>query len=138
MGQEIAQSDWVDITQERIALFAQATGDQQWIHVDADRCRRESPFGVPVAHGFLTLALIPSLMANAIRLADARLDVNYGLNKVRFPAPLKVGARVRGSFSLIDLTVIAGGQQLVWKITIEIEGGDKPACVAEAVFRRYD
>lgn len=137
IGHEIAVSDWITITQERVQLFADATGDHQWIHLDVERSRTESPYGGTVAHGFLTLALLPMLMAQSINMSDVRMGVNYGLNKVRFPAPVPVGSRVRARMSLLTVEDIAGGAQLTWQVTIEREGGDKPVCVAESITRRY-
>jgi acyl dehydratase len=137
IGQEVAVSDWVDITQERVNQFAEATGDLQWIHIDVERSRKESPYGGTVAHGFLTLSLFPLLMQNAITMSDVRMGINYGLNKVRFPAPLPVGSRVRGRFTLMAVEDIPGGAQVTWLVSMEREGGDKPVCVAESVSRRY-
>lgn len=136
VGQEIGVSDWVTIDQKRIDLFAQATGDHQWIHVDPVRAAK-GPYGGTVAHGFLTLALLPELGQAALQIGDVRMGINYGLNKVRFPAPVKSGARVRGRFKLLALEPLPGGAQLTMEVTIEIEGGDKPACVAESLSRRY-
>ena len=137
VGQEVAVSDWVDISQERINLFAQATGDLQWIHIDVERSRNESPFGGTIAHGFLTLSLFPMLMASVIVLPDARMGVNYGLNKVRFPAPVPVGSRIRGRMKLLQVEDIEGGVQMTWRVTMERDGSDKPVCVADSVSRRY-
>jgi acyl dehydratase len=137
IGQEVAVSDWIHITQERVTLFAHATGDRQWIHLDAERCRTESPFGIPIAHGFLTLSLLPMLMQSAIAMPDLKLEINYGVNKVRFPAPLPVGSRVRGRMTLLRMEDIEGGVQTTWQVTMEREGGDKPVCVAESVLRQY-
>ncbi|CUI09202.1 MaoC family dehydratase [Massilia antarctica] len=136
-GQELAVSDWVEITQERVNLFADATDDHQWIHVDLERCARESPFGGPVAHGFLTLSLISGLFERALRMVDAKMVVNYGLNKVRFPAPVPVGSRVRARLTLQQVEPIDGGAQLEWSVVVEREGGTKPVCVAELLIRRY-
>ncbi|MCE3606208.1 MaoC family dehydratase [Massilia sp. P8910] len=136
-GQELAVSDWVEITQERVNLFADATEDHQWIHVDLERCARESPFGGPVAHGFLTLSLISGLFERALRMVDAKMVVNYGLNKVRFPAPVPVGSRVRARLTLQQVEPIDGGAQLEWSVVVEREGGTKPVCVAELLIRRY-
>lgn len=136
VGQEIGVSDWVTIDQKRIDLFAQATGDHQWIHVDPVRAAK-GPYGGTVAHGFLTLALLPELGQAALQIGDVRMGINYGLNKVRFPAPVKSGARVRGRFKLLALEPLPGGAQLTMEVTVEIEGGDKPACVAESLSRRY-
>lgn len=137
IGQEVAVSEWVEITQERVNLFADATGDHQWIHLDVERSRKESPYGGTVAHGFLTLSLLPMLMASAIRMSDVRMGVNYGLNKVRFPAPVPVGSRVRGRMTLMAVEDIPGGAQMTWQVTMEREGGDRPVCVAESISRRY-
>jgi acyl dehydratase len=137
VGQEVAVSDWVEITQDRVNQFAEATGDHQWIHLDVERCKRESPFGGPIAHGFLTLSLLPMLMQNSVRMTDVRMGVNYGLNKVRFPAPVPVGSRVRSRTTVLSVEDIEGGAQVTWQVTIEREGGDKPVCVAESISRRY-
>lgn len=136
-GQEIGISDWLLIDQDRVNGFAQVTGDQQWIHVDVERARRESPFGGPIAHGYLTLSLLAKFAQECIGVDGIKLAVNYGLNRVRFTAPVKVGSRVRARFILAGVEDIQGGAQLVWQATIEIEGGDKPACVAEMVTRWY-
>jgi len=137
VGQEVVVSDWIDITQERVNQFAEATGDLQWIHTDVERSRRESPFGGTVAHGFLTLSLFPMLMQNSIVMSDVKMAVNYGINKLRFPAPLPVGSRLRARFALQSVEDITGGAQVTWLITMEREGGDKPVCVLESVSRRY-
>ena len=141
VGQEVAVSDWVSIEQERVNRFADATDDHQWIHVDPERAK-QGPFGAPVAHGFLTLSLLPHLMAEAIEIKNSVLGVNYGLNKVRFPSPVPVGSRLRGRFKLSSLEKLPPqmgfpGAQFVWEVTIEREGSDKPVCVAESVTRRY-
>jgi acyl dehydratase len=137
VGKEVAVSDWVEISQQRIDLFADATGDHQWIHTDAERAARESPYGGTVAHGFLTLSLLPALLVNALHMVDMKMGLNYGLNKVRFPAPVPVGSRLRARLAILSIDDIAGGAQIVWDATIEREGGDKPVCVAEFVMRRY-
>jgi acyl dehydratase len=137
VGQEVAVSDWAEITQERVDQFAHATGDQQWIHIDVERSAKESPFGGTVAHGFLTLSLLPMLMANAVSMPDIKMAVNYGLNKVRFPSPVPVGSHLRAHMTLVTVEDIAGGAQVTWLVTIEREGSDKPVCVAESVSRRY-
>jgi acyl dehydratase len=136
VGQEIAVSEWVTVDQRRIDRFAEATGDHQWIHVDPVRAAA-GPFGATVAHGFLTLSLLPELSASAIEIRDTRMGVNYGLNRVRFPAPVPSGSRLRGRFRLLAFEPIEGGAQLVMQVTMEREGGDKPVCVAESVARRY-
>ncbi|NHZ39602.1 MaoC family dehydratase [Massilia aquatica] len=137
VGQELAVSEWVEITQERVNIFADATDDHQWIHLDLERCARESPFGGPVAHGFLTLSLISGLFARALRMVDAKMVVNYGLNKVRFPAPVPVGSRVRARLTLQQVEPVDGGAQLEWSVIVEREGGARPVCVAELLVRRY-
>ena len=137
-GSEVAVSSWITIDQRRIDLFAEATGDDQWIHVDAERCARESPFGgVTVAHGFLTLSLLPGMLADALLMADVKMGLNYGLNKVRFPAPVPVDSRLRARMVLDSVDDIAGGAQMQWSVTIEREGASKPVCVAELLVRRY-
>ena len=137
VGQEVAVSDWVEISEERVNQFAEATGDHQWIHLDVERCKRESPFGGPIAHGYLTLSLLPMLMQNSVRMTDVRMGVNYGLNKVRFPAPVPVGSKVRSRTTVVSVEDIEGGAQVTWLVTIEREGSDKPVCVAESISRRY-
>ncbi|MDB5961036.1 MAG: dehydratase [Massilia sp.] len=137
VGQEVAVSDWLDMPQTRIDTFAEATEDHQWIHTDPARCQRESPFRMPVAHGFLTLSLIPALFENAVRLAGAKMVLNYGLNKVRFPAPVPVGSRVRARVTLLAVEAVEGGEQLTWNVVIESDAGAKPACVAEMLMRCY-
>lgn len=137
VGQDVATSDWVEISQQRINTFAEATGDLQWIHIDVERSKRESPFGGPIAHGFLTLSLLPMLMQNAITMSDVKMGVNYGLNKVRFVSPVPAGSRVRAKMHLLGVEDIKDGAQMTWEVTIEREGSDKPACVAESISRRY-
>lgn len=137
VGQEVAVSDWLTITQEQVNLFAEATGDHQWIHVDVEKAKA-GPFGGPIAHGYLTLSLLPRLFETAVRIEGTRMGVNYGLNKVRFPTPVPVGGRVRGHLFLQACQPIEGrGMQITWKVTVELEGADKPACVAESISRRY-
>jgi len=133
----VAVSDWLTITQEQVNLFAEATGDHQWIHVDVERAKA-GPFGAPIAHGFLTLSLIPRFFEQAIEIRNTRMGVNYGLNKVRFTAPVPVGSRVRGHLKLLSCEPIDNqGMQMAWQITVEREGSDKPACIAESLSRRY-
>lgn len=136
VGQDLGTSDWVEIDQARINQFAEATGDHQWIHIDPARAAA-GPFGAPIAHGFLTLSLLPLLFETGFAIDDVRMGVNYGLNKVRFTNPVKVGSRVRGQFTLQRFEPIEGGAQMTVVATIEIEGQSKPACVAEAISRRY-
>ena len=137
VGQEVAVSDWITVTQELVNLFAQATGDHQWIHVDVERARA-GPFGAPIAHGFLTLSLIPKLFESAMEIRSSGMGVNYGLNKVRFTSPVPVGSRLRGRMKLLACDPIDNnGMQMTWQVTVEREGADKPACVAETLARRY-
>lgn len=136
VGKEIAASDWIVVTQERINRFAEATEDRQWIHVDRERAKRESPYGATIAHGFLTLSLISYLMQQAIQVrGDARLAVNYGLNRVRFPAPVREGSRIRGRFTLLSFKDLADAHEAVFACFVECEGSDKPCCVAEWIVR---
>lgn len=137
VGQEIGVSDWCDITQERIDAFADATGDHQWIHVDVDRAKQESPYGAPIAHGFLTLSLAPKLMWEIYTLKGVKMGVNYGVNRVRFPAPVPAGSRLRARLALQELQGMEGGAQAVMQLTFERQGHDKPVCVAECVVRWY-
>jgi acyl dehydratase len=137
VGTELGSSDWHEVTQEHVNLFADATGDHQWIHVDVDRAKAESPFGGPIAHGYLTLSLLASLSAQVLVITDTVMAVNYGLNKVRFPSPVPVGSKVRLTATLQSVEEVAGGLQLVLSAVIEREGGDKPVCIAEPVFRYY-
>ena len=141
VGRETIVGEWITIDQHRVDAFAEATDDRQWIHIDPDRAR-QGPFGGPIAHGFLTLSLLPHLMAEAITIRNTVMGVNYGLNKVRFPAPVPVGSRLRPHIRLLSLEHLppqmgVPGAQLVWETTIEREGSDKPVCVAESVARRY-
>ena len=138
IGQEIAVSDWIAVTQERIAEFAGATGDRQWIHLDRERAEKESPYGTTIAHGFLTLSLLSSLMQNAIQFEQSgRRAINYGLNRVRFPLAVRAGSRIRGRFALAAFKDLGDAIELVLSVTVECEGSDKPACVAEWVVRHY-
>jgi acyl dehydratase len=138
VGAQLGVSPWHQITQEQVDLFAAATGDRQWIHVDPERARA-GPFGGTIAHGYLTLSLLPLLLRDLVRAQDTRLAVNYGLNRVRFMAPVPVGSRIRAAAVLREVTEVPGGAvQLVLLVTVEIEGdGSKPACVAETVTRLY-
>ena len=136
IGRELGTSHWLDVDQSRIDAFAQVTGDHQWIHVDVQRAKA-GPFGSTIAHGYLTLSLLPCMVASAFSLRDSRMGVNYGLNRVRFPAPVPAGSRLRGHFTLLACDAIEGGVQLIIEAKIELEGSDKPACVAELVARRY-
>ncbi len=137
VGQPVATSDWVTITQAQINQFAQATGDWQWIHVDVERATA-GPFGAPIAHGFLTLSLIPTFLESALRVEQSGLVVNYGLNKVRFIAPVRVNSRLRAQFTLAQVDSIdQGGVQLTWDVTLECEGAAKPVCAAQSLVRLY-
>jgi acyl dehydratase len=136
LNQSLGQSDWIVIDQDRINRFAAATDDHQWIHVDAERAAA-GPFGATVAHGFLSLSLLAPMFESAFAIDDSPLGVNYGLNRVRFPAPVPVGSRLRGHFKLLAYEPIAGGAQLTVEVTVEREGSNKPVCVAESVARRY-
>ncbi len=137
VGQEVAVSDWITITQQQVNQFAEATGDHQWIHVDVERAKA-GPFGAPIAHGFLTLSLLPKFFESALEVIESRMGVNYGLNRVRFMAPVPVGSRLRARMKLVSSEPIDNqGLQMVWETSIELEGAGKPACVAESVVRRY-
>jgi len=137
VGQELGTSDWYEVTQEAVNQFADATGDHQWIHVDVERAKAESPYGGPIAHGFMTLSLLVPLASGTYKITDTKMGVNYGLNKVRFPAPVPVGSKVRARVVLQDCKQIQGGVQNTLAVTVEREGGDKPVCIAEPVFRYY-
>jgi acyl dehydratase len=137
VGREVGVSEWLEVSQERIALFAEATEDRQWIHVDAERAARESPFGGTIAHGFLTLSLLSELGRTALSVGGVRMAINYGLNRVRFVSAVPAGSRVRGRFRLNGLEEVRGGAQAAWKVTVEREGGEKPVCVAEWLVRYF-
>jgi acyl dehydratase len=136
IGTEVGVSDWFEVSQERINTFADATDDHQWIHIDPERAA-QGPFGTTIAHGYLTLSLLPVLAQGVTTVNGVRMGVNYGLNKVRFPAPVPAGSRVRAHFELLSVEDIEGGAQLVSRVTVERDGGEKPVCVAEAVSRIY-
>lgn len=138
VGREIGVTDWLEITQERIQQFAEATEDRQWIHLDSERAKRESPYGTTIAHGFLTLSLVSYLMKQAVQIQGGiRMAVNYGLNRVRFPAPVPTGSRIRGRFTLSTLQELPKGVEAVFAVTVESEGKEKPCCVAEWIVRYY-
>ncbi len=137
IGKEVACSDWLTIDQGRVQKFADATGDQQWIHTDPLRAQRESPYKEAIAHGYLTLSLLPHLTESCLRIDGVSMSVNYGLDRVRFPAPVRVGQRVRARMTLDRLDPVAGGMQAHWTATIELEQSDKPACVAQLLARYY-
>jgi acyl dehydratase len=136
-GREIAVTDWLEITQERIRQFADATGDHQWIHVDPERARRESPYGATIAHGFLTLSLLSHFLGGAIQLTGIRMAINYGLNRVRFPSAVRAGSRIRARIALQSLRDLPDATEAVFLITIEAENSAKPCCVAEWLARYY-
>ena len=137
-GQTIGPSDWREVTQRDIDTFADLTGDHQWIHTDAERAKKESPFGTTVAHGNLTLSMIDGLRIELLRSTGFKLGVNYGWNKVRFPAPVPSGARIRATAEVVEIDDVGGGWwQIVTRFTVEVEGNDKPACVADSVGRAF-
>ena len=136
VGQHLGYSDWHEVTQQQVNGFADATGDHQWIHVDVERAKA-GPFGAPIAHGYLTLSLAPVFLGEAMRVEGFQMGVNYGCNKVRFPSPVPVGSKVRMGVQLNAVEEVAGGVQYVLGLTFEVEGKDKPACVAEVVYRGY-
>ena len=137
IGQDVAVSDWVTVTQEQINLFAQATGDHHWIHTDADKAQ-SGPFGTTIAHGFLTLSLLPQFFESSFEIQGSRMGINYGLNKVRFTAPVPANSRLRSHMHLLACEAIDNnGMQMTWKVSVEREGSDKPVCVAESLVRRY-
>ncbi|MCU1352396.1 MAG: putative enoyl-CoA hydratase 1 [Acidimicrobiales bacterium] len=135
VGRHLGYSDWADVTQQQVQQFADATGDQQWIHVDDERARAESPFGGPIAHGYLTLAMSNLFLPQIVEVRGVSLGVNYGTDKVRFPAPVPVGSRLRAGAELLAAADIAGGVQTTTRITIELDGGTKPACVIDSLSR---
>ena len=137
VGEEIAVSDWLEVTQARINQFADATGDHQWIHVDPVRAAAELPSKTTIAHGFLTLSLLSTLIRESIRFTGLRMAINYGLNRVRFVSPVPSGSRIRALITLQAANAVSGGFQITWQVTIEREGGDKPACVADWVVLYY-
>jgi acyl dehydratase len=136
-GAELGTSDWVEVSQERVNLFADATGDHQWIHVDVERAKAESPFGGPIAHGYLTLSLLIPMWSEVLVVTDATMGVNYGLNKVRFPSPVPVGSKLRLTATLKDVEEVTGGLQVTVTAVVDADGGSKPVCIAEPVFRFY-
>ena len=138
VGREIASTEWLTITQDRIDRFAEATEDRQWIHVDRGRAQRESPYGTTIAHGFLTLSLLSHFMKQAIQIkSGVRLGINYGLNRVRFPSPVRVDSQIRARVSLLSLKEISGAVEAAYSITVEAQGTEKPCCVAEWIVRYY-
>ena len=137
VGREVATSDWLAVSQDRINQFAEATEDRQWIHVDPERAARESPFKETIAHGFLTLSLLSELGKRAMSVGGVRMGLNYGLNRVRFVSPVPAGSRIRGRFTLATVKEIDGGVEATWNVTVEREGSEKPCCVAEWLVRYY-
>ena len=137
VGTELGVSDWHEVTQNAINAFAECTHDHQWIHIDVERAKKESPFGGPVAHGYYTLSLAPYLMDQIWTVEGIRMGVNYGLNKLRFPSPVPIGKRVRARATLDNAEDVTGGMQVTVGLTFEVEGASKPACVAEGVYRFY-
>jgi acyl dehydratase len=138
VGEHLGYSDYIEITQEQVNLFADATGDHQWIHVDPERATKESPFGGPIAHGYLTLSLGPMLMPQILRVEGVKMGVNYGAGKVRFPSPVPVGSKVRLGAELASVEDVPGGAQVTMTFVFEVEGHPKPSCVAEIIFRYYE
>ncbi|WP_215450798.1 MULTISPECIES: MaoC family dehydratase [unclassified Streptomyces] len=136
VGESLGYSDWLEVDQKRIDLFAEATGDHQWIHVDPEKAAA-GPFGTTIAHGYLTLSLLPLLVPQVLKVDNVKMGVNYGTNKVRFPAPVPVGSRLRATATLQDVTEVGGGVQVTAAVVVEREGGEKPVCVAESVSRYY-
>jgi acyl dehydratase len=137
VGQEIADGEWITITQEQVNLFADATGDHQWIHIDPVAAAK-GPFKTTIAHGFLTLSLLPKFFESSFDITHSRMGVNYGLNKVRFTSPVPVGSRLRAAMKLLACDPIDNnGMQMTWLVTVEREGSDKPVCIAESLVRRY-
>jgi acyl dehydratase len=137
LGEHLGYSSWHEVTQDQVNLFADATGDHQWIHVDPERAAKESPFGGPIAHGYLTISLAPKLLPEVLRVEGIAMGVNYGINKLRFPTPVPVGGKLRAGATLAGVDDIAGGAQVTLDVTFEVEGKDKPACVAQVVYRYY-
>jgi acyl dehydratase len=137
VGQEIAVTDWFPILQERVQQFAAATGDHQWIHLDTERAAKESPYGGTIAHGFLTLSLVSQFMKQALDVQGLRMTINYGLNRVRFPAPVMVGSNIRARFTLLSTKDVEGAVEAVYQVTLQAEGVEKPCCVAEWIVRYY-
>ena len=135
-GEHLGYSEWRHVTQEQVDLFADATDDHQWIHVDVERAKA-GPFGGPIAHGYLTLSLAPALLSEIMQVSGVAMGVNYGINRLRFPAPVPVGSKLRAGATLAEVEEVAGGAQVTLGVTFEIEGGTKPVCVAEIVFRYY-
>ncbi|MFI1993580.1 MaoC family dehydratase [Actinoplanes sp. NPDC020271] len=135
-GKDLGASEWLEITQERVNTFADATGDHQWIHVDPERAA-DGPFGGPIAHGYLTLSLVIPLFGDLLKVEGTKMGVNYGLEKVRFPHPVRVGSKIRLAAKVVSVEDVPGGTQSTFDFTVQIDGVDKPACVARTVYRQY-
>jgi len=135
VGRHFGYSNWLEITQDRVNRFAEATGDFQWIHVDVERAKKESPYGGPIAHGYLTMSLSNMLVPTVVRMDGFQMGINYGVDRVRFPAAVPVGARIRAGVEMLEVTDVAGGVQTRVQITMEVEGSEKPACVIESLSR---
>jgi acyl dehydratase len=138
IGEEIGVSPWHTVTQEQIDRFAEVTGDNQWIHIDAERARRESPYGTPIAHGFLTVSMLSGMAQEAVKISDvSKMRINYGFNRLRFTGAVPAGSRIRTHFTLNSLKDVEGGVEITWGVSVEVEGRDKPALVAEWLGRTY-
>ena len=137
VGKEAGMSDWFEITQDRVNQFADATEDHQWIHIDEKRAATESPYHSTIAHGFLTLSLLPMLLQQAVQLTGFGMKINYGLNKLRFPAPVPVGSRIRARFTITDVSEFEGGVQITWRVMVEVHGQAKPCLAADWLTRAY-
>ena len=136
-GKELGVSEWLEVTQKAINLFAEATHDHQWIHIDVERCKKESPWGQTIAHGYYTLSLAPYLLGQILEVEGVQMGINYGINKLRFPSPVKVGKKVRARAEVADVSDVANGVQATIRMTFEVEGEEKPACVAEVIYRYF-
>jgi len=137
VGTNLGSSDWTEVTQDRVQLFADATGDHQWIHTDVERATAESPFGGPIAHGYLTLAMTNEFLPRIVEVRGVSMGVNYGVDKVRFPTPVPVGSRVRAHVELVAVDEVSGGIQTTMRVTVEVSGAEKPACVVDALSRFF-
>ena len=136
-GQELGSGDWHEVTQEQINQFADATGDHQWIHTDVERAKK-GPFGGPIAHGYFTLSIIPVLLRDVMSVEGMRMGINYGLNKLRFPAPVPIGSKIRANVKCASVEEVSGGVQGTFDVTVEVDGQDKPGCVAQVIYRYYN
>ena len=136
-GREIAVTEWMEITQERINNFADATDDHQWIHIDPERAQGESPYGSTIAHGFLTLSMLPKFLKDSLQIDDVRMTINYGVNRVRFPSAVRAGSRIRARIVLQSVREVGNASEATYAITVECDGSEKPCCVAELLARYY-